>query len=229
VDHYINCSGDRQPGYPLDDAALRERILVGTRRSFHPPAVCARWRDRRRHPPATNCPASRPARWSLHGKDDPLVPMAWGTTRRAEIRALALSPSTAWGTTCRRRRRTPARAGCVPHLRQTTAMNTPEQSQLGKPAPYVDPTMRVAAVPLSRQPKRSNWAARGVPSLRRRPVDRFELSWLTPAGKPQVAIAHVTVPCETPNIVRASRSSYLTVSPNGLCFAGRVPSASGPT
>ena len=31
----------------------------------------------------------------------------------------------------------------------------------------------------------------------------FELSWLTPRGKPQVAIAHVTVPCETPNIVES--------------------------
>jgi 7-cyano-7-deazaguanine reductase len=31
----------------------------------------------------------------------------------------------------------------------------------------------------------------------------FELSWLTPRGKPQVAIAHVMVPCETPNIVES--------------------------
>ncbi len=31
----------------------------------------------------------------------------------------------------------------------------------------------------------------------------FELSWLTPRGKPQVAIAHITVPCETPNIVES--------------------------
>jgi len=29
------------------------------------------------------------------------------------------------------------------------------------------------------------------------------LSWLTPRGRPQVAIAHVTVPCETPNIVES--------------------------
>jgi 7-cyano-7-deazaguanine reductase len=31
----------------------------------------------------------------------------------------------------------------------------------------------------------------------------FELSWLTPRGKPQVAIAHITIPCETPNIVES--------------------------
>jgi len=31
----------------------------------------------------------------------------------------------------------------------------------------------------------------------------YELSWLTPRGKPQVAIAHVTVPCESWNIVES--------------------------
>ena len=31
----------------------------------------------------------------------------------------------------------------------------------------------------------------------------FELSWLNPRGKPQVALAHITVPCETPNIVES--------------------------
>ncbi|MGZ5848705.1 MAG: NADPH-dependent 7-cyano-7-deazaguanine reductase QueF, partial [Ramlibacter sp.] len=31
----------------------------------------------------------------------------------------------------------------------------------------------------------------------------YELSWLTPRGKPVVAIAHVTVPCETPNIIES--------------------------
>ncbi len=31
----------------------------------------------------------------------------------------------------------------------------------------------------------------------------FELSWLNPKGKPQVAIAHITVPCESPHIVES--------------------------
>jgi 7-cyano-7-deazaguanine reductase len=31
----------------------------------------------------------------------------------------------------------------------------------------------------------------------------FELSWLNLRGKPQVALAHFTVPCETPNIIES--------------------------
>ena len=31
----------------------------------------------------------------------------------------------------------------------------------------------------------------------------YEVSWLNPRGKPQVAIAHITVPCETPNIIES--------------------------
>jgi len=35
------------------------------------------------------------------------------------------------------------------------------------------------------------------------PLVDFELSWLNLRGKPQVALAHVTVPCETRNIVES--------------------------
>jgi 7-cyano-7-deazaguanine reductase len=31
----------------------------------------------------------------------------------------------------------------------------------------------------------------------------YELSWLNPRGKPQLAIAHIIVPCETPNIIES--------------------------
>jgi 7-cyano-7-deazaguanine reductase len=82
--------------------------------------------------------------------------------------------------------------------------NTPEQSQLGKPAPCVtdyDPTL---LFPLPRQPKRAELGITGtVPFFGADLWTAYELSWLTPRGKPQVAIAHVVVPCETPNIVES--------------------------
>jgi 7-cyano-7-deazaguanine reductase len=83
-------------------------------------------------------------------------------------------------------------------------MNTPEQSQLGKPAPYVDHYDASLLFPISRQPKRAELGLHGaMPFFGADLWTAFELSWLTPRGKPQVAIAHVTVPCETPNIVES--------------------------
>jgi 7-cyano-7-deazaguanine reductase len=83
-------------------------------------------------------------------------------------------------------------------------MNTPDQSQLGKPAPYVDHYDASLLFPILRAPKRTELGLHGaVPFFGADLWTAFELSWLTPRGKPQVAIAHVTVPCETPNIVES--------------------------
>ena len=83
-------------------------------------------------------------------------------------------------------------------------MNTPDQSLLGKPAPYVDQYDASLLFPLSRAPKRDELGLAGpLPFFGADLWTAFELSWLTPRGKPQVAIAHVTVPCETPNIVES--------------------------
>ena len=60
----------------------------------------------------------------------------------------------------------------------------------------------------------------------------YELSWLTPRGKPQVAIAHITVPCETPNIVESkSFKLYLNSFSNTRVRIGatRCATASAPT
>lgn len=84
------------------------------------------------------------------------------------------------------------------------AMTTPEESQLGKPAPYVDHYDPSQLFPLSRLPKRVELGLHGtVPFFGADLWTAFELSWLTPRGKPQVAIAHITIPCETPNIVES--------------------------
>ncbi len=83
-------------------------------------------------------------------------------------------------------------------------MTTPDQSLLGKPAPYVDQYDASLLFPLSRAPKREELGLAGpMPFFGADLWTAFELSWLTPRGKPQVAIAHVMVPCETPNIVES--------------------------
>jgi 7-cyano-7-deazaguanine reductase len=83
-------------------------------------------------------------------------------------------------------------------------MNTPEQSQLGKPAQYTDHYDASLLFPISRAPKREEIGlAASLPFFGADLWTAYELSWLTPRGKPQVAIAHVTVPCETPNIVES--------------------------
>jgi len=83
-------------------------------------------------------------------------------------------------------------------------MNKPEQSQLGKPAPYADRYDPKLLYPIPREPKRREIGlGEALPFFGADLWTAYELSWLTPRGKPQVAIAHVTVPCETRNIVES--------------------------
>jgi 7-cyano-7-deazaguanine reductase len=99
-------------------------------------------------------------------------------------------------------------------------MNTPEQSQLGKPAPYIDHYDAALLFPISRLPKRQELGLHGsVPFFGADLWTAFELSWLTPRGKPQVAIAHVTVPCETPNIVESKSFKLYLNSFTNTTFA----------
>ena len=86
VDHYTKLFRViGSPAYPLDEAALRERILAGTRRSIHPPGIVRQMAaiaaDTRR---ADELSGIKVRTLVLHGKDDPLVPMACGhdTARR---------------------------------------------------------------------------------------------------------------------------------------------------
>jgi 7-cyano-7-deazaguanine reductase len=82
--------------------------------------------------------------------------------------------------------------------------NTPEQSLLGKPAPYRDQYDPSLLFPIARAAKREELGIVAQPPFFGADLwTAYELSWLTPRGKPVVAIAHVTVPCETPNIVES--------------------------
>lgn len=86
VDYYVKLfKAIGSPGFPLDDAALRERILVAARRSYHPAGTARQMvaiaADTRR---ADELPRIQARTLVLHGMDDPLVPVACGhdTARR---------------------------------------------------------------------------------------------------------------------------------------------------
>lgn len=86
VEHYVRLfKAIGSPGFPLDEAALRERLLVSTRRSYHPAGsmrqMAAVAADAGR---ADELARIRVPTLVLHGKQDPLVPLACGqdTARR---------------------------------------------------------------------------------------------------------------------------------------------------
>ena len=84
------------------------------------------------------------------------------------------------------------------------SQNTPEQSQLGKASAYVDRYDPSLLYPLPRAPKRQEIGITGrIPFLGADLWTAFELSWLNPRGKPQVAIAHITIPAESTHIVES--------------------------
>ena len=99
-------------------------------------------------------------------------------------------------------------------------MNTPHQSQLGKASAYVDRYDASLLFPLARADQRA-----GIGALTNPPFfgadmwTAFELSWLNPRGKPQVALAHVTVPCETTHLVESKSFKLYLNSFNNTVFA----------
>ena len=98
-------------------------------------------------------------------------------------------------------------------------MTTPEQSQLGKPARYTDQYDPSLLFPISRAPKREELGLAGPPPFFGADLwTAFELSWLNRRGKPQVAIAHFTIPCETPNIVESKSLKLYLGSYNATVF-----------
>ena len=83
-------------------------------------------------------------------------------------------------------------------------MNTPEESRLGKASAYADHYDASLLFPIARAVKRAEIGIGGTPPFFGADLwTAFELSWLNARGKPQVALAHIVVPCETPNIVES--------------------------
>ena len=83
-------------------------------------------------------------------------------------------------------------------------MNTLEQSALGKTSAYPDQYQPDLLFPLPRAPKRQEIGIASVPPFMGADLwTAYELSWLNLRGKPQVALAQLVVPCETPNIIES--------------------------
>ncbi len=99
-------------------------------------------------------------------------------------------------------------------------MFTPEQSQLGKATVYPDQYDAGLLYPIARAPNRAEIGV-GVtlPFLGADLWTAFELGWLNNRGKPQVALGHFTVPCETPNIIESKSFKLYLGSFNNTRFA----------
>ncbi|HEX5389880.1 MAG TPA: NADPH-dependent 7-cyano-7-deazaguanine reductase QueF [Burkholderiaceae bacterium] len=96
----------------------------------------------------------------------------------------------------------------------------PEHSPLGKTSAYIDQYDASLLFPLPRLTKRAEIGLPGaIPFLGADLWTAFELSWLNLRGKPQVALAHVTIPCETPNIVESKSFKLYLNSFNNSRFA----------
>ena len=99
-------------------------------------------------------------------------------------------------------------------------MNTPEQSQLGKASAYVDQYDASLLFPLPRLAKREEiGAAHIAPFFGADLWTGYELSWLNLRGKPQVALAHFTIPSDTPNLIESKSFKLYLNSFNNSRFA----------
>ena len=97
---------------------------------------------------------------------------------------------------------------------------TPDQSQLGKASAYADQYDPSLLFPLPRADKRAELGLSStLPFMGADLWTAYELSWLNLRGKPQVAIAHVTVPCETPNLIESKSFKLYLNSFNNTRFA----------
>ena len=98
--------------------------------------------------------------------------------------------------------------------------NTPEQSQLGKASAYTDQYDPTLLFPIPRAGKRAEIGIADAPPFFGADLwTAFEVSWLNLRGKPQVALVHFTIPCESPNIVESKSFKLYLNSFNNTRFA----------
>ncbi|MFZ2122881.1 MAG: NADPH-dependent 7-cyano-7-deazaguanine reductase QueF [Rhodoferax sp.] len=99
-------------------------------------------------------------------------------------------------------------------------MNTPKHSRLGKPTIYADQYDASLLFPIARAPQRAELGlGASLPFMGADLWTAFELSWLNPRGKPQVALAHITVPCESVNLIESKSFKLYLGSFNNTRFA----------
>jgi 7-cyano-7-deazaguanine reductase len=94
------------------------------------------------------------------------------------------------------------------------------QSPLGRPAAYADQYDPTLLFPIDRAEKREELGIDPArpPFFGADLWTAFELGWLNRRGKPQVAIAHIVVPCETPNIIESKSFKLYLNSFNNTAF-----------
>ena len=98
--------------------------------------------------------------------------------------------------------------------------NPPNNSLLGKAVGYADQYDATLLFPIARAPKRAEIGLVSAPPFFGADMwTAFELSWLNLRGKPQVAIAHITVPCESPHIIESKSFKLYLNSFNNTRFA----------
>jgi 7-cyano-7-deazaguanine reductase len=85
-----------------------------------------------------------------------------------------------------------------------SSANDPAASQLGKTSAYVDQYDANLLFSIKRQPKRDEIGVGANPLFFGADLwTAYELSWLNAKGKPQVALAHFTLPADSPNIIES--------------------------
>lgn len=100
-------------------------------------------------------------------------------------------------------------------------MNTPDQSPLGKSSAYQSQYAPELLFPIPRQQKREELGLSGtLPFFGVDIWNAYELSWLNMRGKPQVAIATVTAPADSPNIIESKSFKLYLNSFNQTRLAG---------
>ena len=93
-------------------------------------------------------------------------------------------------------------------------------SALGKATGYVDQYDPGQLFAIPRAPQRAQIGISGQPRFFGADLwTAFELSWLNARGKPQLAIAHITVPCESTHIVESKSFKLYLNSFNNSRFA----------
>jgi len=95
-----------------------------------------------------------------------------------------------------------------------------EQSALGKTSASPDRYDPRLLFPIARMHQRASLGITDtLPFCGADLWTAFELSWLNLRGKPQIAIAHISVPCETPNIIESKSLKLYLGSFNHSRFA----------
>jgi 7-cyano-7-deazaguanine reductase len=89
-------------------------------------------------------------------------------------------------------------------MTQHSTTNSPEQSLLGKPASYKAEYDASLLFPIPRSGKREEIGVTGtLPFFGMDIWNAYEVSWLNQRGKPQIAIAKISIPADSPNIIES--------------------------